>query len=148
MAGHHQDRRIVGATCGQLGEDSAAEEWALGNGTLDYERVLDLGYRIQLTNLAYVQRDIQYVLNSGGTGDIQNAARRLALNRVQRDGEGFRRRGSLSDSRTSVYKAIQPIYSVCFLNRTLPKPRRASRAGPSKHNALHSGRGLENGGMA
>ena len=72
------------------------------SGTLDCERVLDLGYRIQLTNLAYVQRDIQYALNPGGTGDIQDAARRLALNRVQRDGEGFRRRGSLSDSRTSV----------------------------------------------
>jgi hypothetical protein len=75
---------------------------AAPSGTLDNKRVLDLGYRIQLTNLAYVQRDIQYVLNPGGTGDIQDAARRLALNRVQRDGEGFRRRGSLSDSRTSV----------------------------------------------
>lgn len=59
LAGHHQDRVILGTSCGQLGDDYAAEEQALGNGTPDYERVLDLGRRIPPIKLACVQPDIE-----------------------------------------------------------------------------------------
>lgn len=73
FAGRNQDRVIFGTTYGQLGDDYAAEQRALGNGDPDYEWVLELGYRIQLTKFAYVQPDIQYVVNPGGTGKVPDA---------------------------------------------------------------------------
>lgn len=73
FAGRNQDRVIFGTTYGQLGDDYAAEQRARGNGDPDYEWVLELGYRIQFTKFAYVQPDIQYVVNPGGTGNIPDA---------------------------------------------------------------------------
>jgi porin len=73
FAGRNQDRVIFGTTYGQLSDDYAAEQQALGNGDPDYEWVLELGYRVQLTKFAYVQPDIQYVVKPGGTGDIPDA---------------------------------------------------------------------------
>ena len=64
---------IFGTTYGQLGNDYAAEQQALGNGDPDYEWIFELGYRLQLTKFAYVQPDIQYVVRPGGTGDIPDA---------------------------------------------------------------------------
>jgi porin len=46
---------------------------ALGKGRPDYEWIFELGYRVQLTKFAYVQPDVQYVKQPGGTGDIPDA---------------------------------------------------------------------------
>jgi porin len=73
IPGRNQDRLIFGTTYGRLSEDYAAEQAALGNGNPDYEWIFELGYRIQLTKFAYVQPDIQYVHQPGGTGDIPDA---------------------------------------------------------------------------
>jgi porin len=73
FAGRGQDRLIFGTTYGQLSDDYAAEQVALGNGDPNYEWILELGYRFQLTRFAYIQPDIQYVVQPGGTGDIPDA---------------------------------------------------------------------------
>jgi porin len=46
---------------------------ALGQGDPNFEWIFELGYRIQLTKFAYLQPDIQYVHQPGGTGDIPDA---------------------------------------------------------------------------
>jgi len=73
FAGRNQDRLIFGTTYGTLSDDYADEQEALGTGRPDYEWMFELGYRIQLTKFAYVQPDIQYVVQPGGTGDIPDA---------------------------------------------------------------------------
>jgi len=73
IPGRNQDRLIFGTSYGQLSDDYAAEQRALGNGDPDYEWILELGYRVQLTKFAYIQPDIQYVVQPGGTGDIPDA---------------------------------------------------------------------------
>jgi porin len=73
FAGRNQDRLIFGTTFGKLSDDYASEQVSLGNGDPDYEWVLELGYRIQLTKFAYIQPDIQYVVQPGGTGEIPDA---------------------------------------------------------------------------
>jgi porin len=73
FASRGKDRLIFGTTYGQLGDDYAAEQQALGKGDPDYEWIFELGYRIQLTKFAYIQPDIQYVVQPGGTGDIPDA---------------------------------------------------------------------------
>jgi len=73
FSGRNQDRVIFGTTYGQLGNAYAAEQRSLGNGNPDYEWILELGYRIQLTKFAYMQPDIQYVVNPGGTGNVADA---------------------------------------------------------------------------
>ncbi|WP_373510727.1 carbohydrate porin [Thiocapsa sp.] len=73
FAGRNQDRLIFGTTFGKLSDDYAAEQVSLGNGDPDYEWVLELGYRIQLTKFAYIQPDIQYIVQPGGTGEIPDA---------------------------------------------------------------------------
>ena len=35
--------------------------------------VLELGHRFQITPSSYIQPDIQYIVNPGGTGDISDA---------------------------------------------------------------------------
>ena len=71
--GRGQDRLIFGTTYGQLSDDYADEQEALGKGRPDYEWIFELGYRIQLTKYAYVQPDIQYIVQPGGTGEIPDA---------------------------------------------------------------------------
>jgi len=67
------DRLIFGTTYGKLSKDYAREQESLGNGDPDYEWIFELGYRIQLTKFAYMQPDVQYVHQPGGTGDIPDA---------------------------------------------------------------------------
>jgi porin len=73
FSGRDQDRLIFGTTYGKLSEDYAEEQEALGNGRPDYEWIFELGYRVQLTSFAYIQPDVQYVKQPGGTGDIPDA---------------------------------------------------------------------------
>lgn len=71
--GRSKDRLIFGTTYGKLSDDYADEQVALGSGRPDNEWIVEFGYRAQLTKFAYVQPDIQYVNQPGGTGDIQDA---------------------------------------------------------------------------
>lgn len=67
------DHTVFFATFGKFSDDFAAEREASGFGDPDYELVLELGHRFQLTKFAYVQPDLQYVIRPGGTGRIDNA---------------------------------------------------------------------------
>jgi len=71
--GRPKDRLIFGTTYGQLSDDYADEQEAQGNGRPDYEWIFELGYRVQLTNFAYIQPDVQYVKQPGGTGEIPDS---------------------------------------------------------------------------
>lgn len=73
LSGRNTDRLIFGTTYGELSRDFANEQEALGEGRPDYEWIFELGYRIQFTKFAYMQPDIQYIVQPGGTGDIPDA---------------------------------------------------------------------------
>ena len=44
-----------------------------GGGVPTYELVFEVNYKIQITKFAFVQPDVQWVINPGGTGNIPNA---------------------------------------------------------------------------
>jgi len=47
--------------------------WATGGGYPTEETVYEFGYRVQATQWAYIQPDLQYITNPYGTGNIPNA---------------------------------------------------------------------------
>jgi porin len=67
------DQTVFGVAYGKFSRDYARAVSSAGGGYPDYEIVLEWGYRIQLSDFAYVQPDIQWVMNPGGTGTIPNA---------------------------------------------------------------------------
>ncbi|MEP2776686.1 MAG: carbohydrate porin [Luteolibacter sp.] len=68
-----KDKTVFFATYGAFSGDFGDEEIAANRARPDYEMVLELGHRFQLTPSAYIQPDIQYIVHPGGTGDIDNA---------------------------------------------------------------------------
>lgn len=72
--GRSQNRLFFGTTNGELTEDHADQQEALGKGRSDHEWIFELGYRFPLTRFAYVQPDIQYVKRPGGTGNVPDTA--------------------------------------------------------------------------
>ena len=71
--GRNDDRTVFFATFGKFSDDYAAERVAAGEGNPDYELVLELGHRFEMTKFAYIQPDLQYIIRPGGTGDVDNA---------------------------------------------------------------------------
>ena len=67
------DQTVFGVVYGKFSSDYAQSVSDAGEGYPDYEMVLEWGYRVQLTPFAYIQPDIQWVMNPGGTGNIPNA---------------------------------------------------------------------------
>ncbi|MFH1496203.1 MAG: carbohydrate porin [Verrucomicrobiota bacterium] len=67
------DRTVFFMTYGQFSDDYSDAEVLAGRSAVDYEMVFELGHRVQLTDYAYIQPDIQYVKNPGGTGNIDDA---------------------------------------------------------------------------
>ena len=68
-----QDYTILGLVYGKFSRNYARTVEAAGNGYPQYEMVLEWGYRVNFTKFAYVQPDLQWVINPGGTGRISNA---------------------------------------------------------------------------
>ncbi len=67
------DMTTFGVAYGQFSDDwASANESALG-GYADYELVFEWGYKVQFTKFLFVQPNIQYVVNPGGTHTIPNA---------------------------------------------------------------------------
>lgn len=73
LPGRDQDQSVFGVAYGQFSRNYARTVEAVGGGTPSYEIVLEWGYRIQFSKFAYVQPDIQWVMNPAGTGTIPNA---------------------------------------------------------------------------
>jgi porin len=71
--GRDDDRTVFFATYGDFSSDYAAEQAAAGGAQSDYEMVLEVGHRFQLTSFAYIQPDVQYIVQPGGTGTISDA---------------------------------------------------------------------------
>jgi porin len=67
-----EDRAILGVIYGQFSRDYARSVSSAGGGDPRYELVFEWGYRVQLNNWAYIQPDVQWVINPGGTGNIPN----------------------------------------------------------------------------
>lgn len=64
------DRTVAFVTYGQFSDDYSD---SLVGRDADYEMVIELGYRIQLSPFAYIQPDVQFIKNPGGSGDIDDA---------------------------------------------------------------------------
>ncbi|MGL6160793.1 carbohydrate porin [Microbulbifer sp.] len=67
------DRTVFFVTYGQFSDDYSDEQVAAGGSEVDYEMVFELGHRIQVAPYAYIQPDIQFIKNPGGTGRIADA---------------------------------------------------------------------------
>jgi porin len=68
-----RDLSILGVAYGNFSGDYASANQASLGGTATYELVWEAGYRINMTRFAYVQPDLQWIINPGGTGNIPNA---------------------------------------------------------------------------
>lgn len=68
-----EDWTIFGVIYGNFSGDYASSVTLPGQSSPDYELVFEWGYRIQMTNFAYVQPNLQYVIQPGGRSDIPNA---------------------------------------------------------------------------
>ena len=71
--GREKDRTVFFATYGNFSNDYADQQAAAGDATSDYELVLEAGHRFQVTPSTYFQPDVQYIVQPGGTGTIDNA---------------------------------------------------------------------------
>lgn len=67
--GREHDHTMAFMTYGGL-----SDEWGDSIGEdVDYEMVYELGHRFQLTPAVYVQPSVQYIMNPGGSGDVDDA---------------------------------------------------------------------------
>ncbi len=68
-----KDHTVFFATYGNFSNDYADQQAGAGDARSDYELVLEVGHRFQVTPATYFQPDVQYIINPGGTGTIDNA---------------------------------------------------------------------------
>ncbi len=68
-----EDQLGVSFALGSFSEDEQDRDFRLGRDTREYEAVLEATYRFQINRFAYVQPDIQYIINPGGRGLYGNA---------------------------------------------------------------------------
>lgn len=69
----NRDITMLGFVYGNFSDDYASTVAATGAGSPSYEIALEAGYRFQITKFAYVQPNLQWIINPGGTGNIPNA---------------------------------------------------------------------------
>lgn len=67
------DYTVFGIVYGNFSRNYARNQDNMGDGYPRYELVLEGNYKIQLNKFAFVQPDVQYVINPGGTGNLGNA---------------------------------------------------------------------------
>lgn len=68
-----EDSAIFGIAYGQFSSDYGNSGSAYRGRPANFEMALEWGYRIQLNRFFYVQPDVQYIIQPGGTGAIPNA---------------------------------------------------------------------------
>ncbi len=71
--GRDDDRTVLHFIYGNLSDDYARSVHVPGRHFADSEKVLEFGHRFQVTKWSYIQPDLQYVIDPGGTGDIPDA---------------------------------------------------------------------------
>jgi len=67
------DYTCFGIVYGKFSRDYAQTVSDAGGGLPNYELVFEWNYKIQITKFAFVQPDVQWVVNPGGTGRTPNA---------------------------------------------------------------------------
>ena len=67
------DRTVLHFIYGDISDDYARSVRVPGGDKAESEKVLEFAHRFQLTPWSYIQPDIQYVIDPGGTGDIPDA---------------------------------------------------------------------------
>lgn len=73
IPGRKEDATIFGVAYGNFSPNYATQQSEEGGGFPTYELVYEAAYRICLTPEAYIQPDLQWIINPGGTGTIPNA---------------------------------------------------------------------------
>ena len=73
IPGRTNDMSIAGVAYGNYSTDFSALSQQIGHGTRDYELVYEVGYRISLTQFAYIQPDVQWVIHPAGSSTTPNA---------------------------------------------------------------------------
>jgi porin len=73
IPGRDDDYACFGVVYGKFSRNFACTVANAGEGYPKYELVFEWNYKIQLTKFAFVQPDIQWVINPGGTNRIPNA---------------------------------------------------------------------------
>jgi porin len=73
LPGRADDRTVAFVTYGGFG-DAYSDQLVTGGGSsADYEMVFEIGHRVQLTKYSYIQPDVQFIKNPGGTGNIDDS---------------------------------------------------------------------------
>ena len=67
------DITMLGFVYGEFSDDYADTVVESGAGNPQYEIALEAGYRFQVSRFAYIQPNLQWIINPGGTGNIPNA---------------------------------------------------------------------------
>lgn len=73
IPGRINDSLILGSAYGDFSDSLAGTSQAIKSGTPTYELIYELGYRINFTKFFYLQPDLQWIINPGGTGHIPSA---------------------------------------------------------------------------
>ncbi|MGE9295057.1 MAG: carbohydrate porin [Puniceicoccales bacterium] len=73
LPGRDEDVLALGYYHGYFSDELFASQVANNAPPQSYEAALELGYRCNITDYFYVQPNIQYVMNPGGTGRIDDA---------------------------------------------------------------------------
>ena len=73
IPGRPDDYSCFGVVYGKFSRNFARTVADSGGGYPDYELVFEWNYKVQLTRFAFVQPDLQWVINPGGTHRIPNA---------------------------------------------------------------------------
>ncbi|MDQ8200397.1 carbohydrate porin [Pelagicoccus enzymogenes] len=71
--GRENDSTLFFATYGGFSDVYSKVESEAGRSEADYEMVIELAHRFQLSPASYFQPDLQYIVKPGGTGDTDNA---------------------------------------------------------------------------
>ena len=71
--GRTKDRTMLHFIYGDISRDFARSSQVAGGRRAESEKVLEIAHRFQVTPWSYFQPDIQYVIDPGGTGDIDDA---------------------------------------------------------------------------
>jgi len=73
ITGRDDDRAVFGVAYGSYSSDLRTAQRSQGQSPEFYEMVFEWSYQIAVTDCAWIQPNMQYIVNPGATGDIPNA---------------------------------------------------------------------------
>lgn len=73
LPGRDKDVTMFGLVYGNFSNDYGRAGLAYEGDTVSFEMAMEWGYRFQVADFLYIQPNIQYIIQPGGTGSIPNA---------------------------------------------------------------------------